>query len=175
MPVNGKIVGSWQSQSLGIEVDIIKINPFMIQRVTKKHALPPRPKYEAKTMSGKVEMHPMDAESALQTPGGIAIWEQYLEDRAEAEAIQNEELTRALFTFGTSVKDKAIPKGWQQTYQTLGIEISEDPNVQRAEYLMMELPGNEVRDLFAEIMKASGVTQEQIAEAEETFRDKIPS
>ena len=58
--------------STGLQIQVKPVDPAFLQRVLRSVEIPKRPTYEAKTFSGRVERHPLDAESAGQTEGGDA-------------------------------------------------------------------------------------------------------
>lgn len=158
-PSIGKMVGQ--------RIKPLRVNPSLVQRVISSVKLPPRPVYETKTFSGRVETHPMDEVSAAQTPGGDGIWQQYLEDKKEANLKRNERLAAVLFSRGT---EYTLPNNqWESEHEALGIEVPTEPGLKRAHFLATELEPEDINDLITEILRLTGVTEDKIKEAEATF------
>ena len=155
----------------GLEIEVKKVDPALIQKVMRGIKMPQRPVYEAKTFSGRMEYHPLDEDSAAQTPGGQAKWDFYQEQLAEAQTEQNDRVIRALFLYGT---DCVIPEnGWAERHEFLGMNVPDDPDMRRAHYLSSELPAEDLAGLTSAIMKMTGVSEEAIADAEAAFRGAI--
>ena len=58
--------------SNGQTIKIRSVSPVLVQKASASVKMPPRPTYTAVTVSGREEIHPLDAESAQQTEGGVA-------------------------------------------------------------------------------------------------------
>lgn len=155
----------------GLEIEIKSVDPALIQRVMRSTPMPPRPVYEAKTFGGRVEFHPLDEESAAQTPGGQGQWDLYQEQLTEAQTEQNDRVIRALFLYGT---DCIVPDdGWVAMHEFLGMNVPTDPEMRRAHYLSSELSAEDLAGVTSAIMKMTGVSEEAIADAEAAFRGAV--
>lgn len=159
--------GEWRS-SKGVVVKIRPVQPLLISKVVASVKIPQTPVYEVRTLGGAIERHPYDADVAAETPGGLTLWNDYLTRRRQAESEQNEKVANALFVFGTHVDD--LPTGWEDMHIAAGIDVPTEANAKRAYWLATELSAYEVTALIKAIMKLSGVTEEEIGEAGDSFR-----
>lgn len=164
---DGAWPGRWVSGK-GVVVKLRPVQPLLVSKVVGSVKIPPVPTYEVKTLGGAIERHPYDADVAAETPGGMTMWNDYLTRRRQAESEQNEKVANALFVFGTHVDD--LPTGWEAMHTAAGMDVPTEENAKRAYWLATELTGAEVTDLIKEIMKLSGVTEEEIGEASDSFR-----
>lgn len=152
----------------GARIEVFKVSPTLVQKVIQSVKLPKRPTYETRTFSGRVEVHPMDEVVAQQTPGYQGLWDQYVEDKAQAEADRNERLASVLLSRGTRY---TLPDtGWVDEHEAMGLEVPTEPNMRRAHYLAVELDPEDLNDLVKEILRLTGITEERIKEAEDSFR-----
>lgn len=155
----------------GLEITLKTVDPSIIQQVMRSVPMPKRPTYEAKTFGGRYETHPLDEESAAQTPGGTAQWEAYQADLVQAQAEQNDRVTKALFMYGT---DCEVPEnGWAAKHEFLGLYVPVEPDMRRAHYLSSELSAEDLGNLITAIMRRTGVSEEAIADAEAAFRSAV--
>lgn len=167
--VNNNHNGPWKEFPLsnGLTVQIHAVNPMLIQKVSGRFKMPKRPTYKATTIGGNIEEHPMDEQSARETPGGLAIWEDYLSEQARISAEQNEAVTQAILVMGAKIDE--LPTGWEEVQGILGVEIPTQPELRKAHYLSTELTPDEMKRLIEEIMALSGVSEAAIKEAENSF------
>lgn len=163
--------GPWRELPLanGLVVKIHAVSPILIQKVSARYQSPKRPTYEAQTVGGNVELHPMDEQSARETPGGLAVWKNYLEEKERAESQQNAAVTQFILAKGTKM-DQLPDDGWEEMQELFGVEIPTNPDLRRAHYLSTELGPDEMKYLIEQIMALSGVSQTAIDEAENSFR-----
>lgn len=151
----------------GERIGVFKVSPSLVQKVIQSVKLPRRPTYETRTFSGRVEVHPMDELVAQQTPGYQGLWDQYVEDKNEAEAERNERLATVLLSRGTRY---TLPTGWEEEHEALGLVLPTEPNARRAHYLSVEMDPADLNDLVKEVLRLTGITEEKIKEAEASFR-----
>lgn len=159
----------------GLKVKLRPVELIKIKNVRDSIKIPKRPVYETRTFSGKTQTLAMDEESAKQVPGGEAIWELYTEDRRQALEEQNDRIMRALFYFGTEIGE--IPDTeWEEEQGIFGVETPTHSNekintrLRWVQYLISECKQKDLIGLSNAIMKVSGVTEEEIQEAEDAFR-----
>lgn len=162
----------------GLIITIVPAKPNLIQKATRSVKVPRRPTYEVKTFGGKIEHYPMDAEAAMETEGGLARWQDYVEQRDDAMAEQNERSVMAIFLSGTRIDDEdtrnaIISDEWEMTYEFLGIDVPEKFELRKAFYLANELDADDLTGLINAIMRTMGVDEATINEAEESFRDSV--
>ena len=150
-----------------IWIKLLEFNPLRIRKAMSKLTIPKRPMYEAVTMGGRKEQHPLDEVSAADNPHDKARWEMYLEERDEAINKRTDAMTLVLFAYGV---DYEIPDTDWETMQTLvGIDIPTDPKLKKVHYLETELDPTDLQGLLAVLTRRFGVTEEEVKEAEETF------
>ncbi len=155
----------------GLKVKVKQIPPMILQKVMSSVSMPERPTYEAKTISGRVEIWPLDAESAKEEPHGEARWNYYQEQLLAKQNEQNERVTLATFLFGTECE---IPEnGWDKKHEFLGLSVPTDPDERRAYYLATELSATDISNLMSKIMGTLQLPEEVIADAENSFRDSV--
>lgn len=159
----------------GLEIELLPVDPMKMKRARDSVRLPKRPTYETRTASGKVETWPLDEVSAEQVPNGKSRWQAYLQDREDALSEQNDKVVNAIFFFGTKIKGE-LPTGWEAAQLAVGIDIPSHPDpaidkeLKKAHYLATELDTSDFRRLLSAIMRRSGASEEDIEEAEGTFR-----
>jgi hypothetical protein len=129
--------------------------------------LPKRPQYEAKTLGGRIERHPLDEVSAKDDPRDQARWESYLEEREEAITKRTDATTLALFAYGC---DFEIPNtGWEVMQELIGIEIPTQPTLRKVHYLETVLEPSDLQGLLSALTRKMGVGEAEVKEAEDTF------
>lgn len=169
----------------GVVVTIKSIQPLLLNKVLRSVKVPKRPTYTTVTVTGKEQEHPMDEESAAETPGGKAMWEYYEEMKEEAQAEQNDRMTTAIFAMGSDFSFSDLPKvrndetgemepwNWEAEHSLLGIDVPAEPRLKKAHLLSTSLEADEISSLTTKIMKKSGVDEEAVKEAEESFRNAV--
>lgn len=152
-----------------IWIRLLDFNPLLIRKAMKSSDLPKRPTYQVKTMGGRVETHPLDAVAAQDDPKDLARWQMYLEDREEAINKRTDNTTMALFAYGT---DFEIPNtGWEEMQELIGIEIPTQTTLRKVHYLETVLDPSDLQGLLAALTKRMGVSEAEVKEAEDSFRD----
>lgn len=160
-----------KGRQAGMQIKLMQVAAMRLNKVMRSVRMPERPTYETKTISGRTQVHAMDEKSAQETEHGKADWEYYRKSLDDAMLEQNEKMILAILLMGTSCE---IPDdGWEQTYEALGLDVPTHPDMRRANYLMTELDPSELTRLINKIMRMSGVSEETIQEAEETFRGEV--
>lgn len=158
--------------STGLKVKVTRVDPMFIQAVVTANPVPRPPTYEVQTVTGRTEVHRMDAVSAKQLENGMSQWQAYLDERAAAQVAQNDRVMKAMFLVGAECE---VPdNGWEKKWKFLGVPVPTDPDERRVFYLMAELPAADVTGLMSAIMRLAGVDEEIVAEAEAAFRNQVP-
>lgn len=175
--VEGEIVSDDSFHTLqngkykGLTIEIRKPDQdFLIrmQKVFSAVKMPKRPKYSARTLSGRFEEHYMDELAAKQTPGGEKQWAEYQDILREAKAEQNEKVALAIMYYGT---DFAPPDtGWEDDQIFLGIEVPQTPEQKKAHFLVSEIDPEDMAAIISKVMRRSGMDEELVKEAEDSFR-----
>jgi len=115
--------------SSGVEVTLKPVDPIFIQSVSSTVKIPKAPFYEVTTISGRTERHKMDAVAAKQLENGQSIWDQYIEERNEAQTEQSNRILRAILYMGTEVE---VPgQDWEKKFRFLGVDIPDDEDERR--------------------------------------------
>ncbi len=159
----------------GMTIECKRIDPVFLQAVISSVTMPEVPTYEAKVgFSGRTETHRMDALSAEQTDGGEETWRKYIEELTAATNAQTEVSLKALFLDGT-VRPEAdfIDREWERRMNIIGVKLLEDPDALWVQYLSMSLTTDDIINLSTKIMRMTGVAEEVIQEAEDSFRDSV--
>jgi hypothetical protein len=150
-------------------IRLIAFNPLLVRKAMKGTELPKRPQYEAKTLGGRIERHPLDEVSAQDDPRDKARWESYLEERDEAITKRTDATTLALFAYGC---DFEIPDtGWEVMQELIGIEIPTQSTLRKVHYLETVLEPSDLQGLLSALTRKMGVGEAEVKEAEDTFRD----
>lgn len=158
----------------GIKIELKRIDPVFLQAVISSVKMPTRPTYTATTVSGRTEEHPMDGESAKQTEGGEQIWESYQDELTRASSLQTERSLRALFLDGTVCpKGEFVDAQWEKRMHIIGVDLPSDPEELWVMYLMMSLSSDDIIRMSSHIMRLTGVDEELIQQAEDSFRDSV--
>lgn len=162
----------------GIRIKLHPVDPMTLKKAQDSVKTPKRPTYMAVTASGKKEEFPLDEVSAEQVPNGRQRWLAYMEDRIEAMGQKNDNLVRTIFYYGTELPD-GMPMDWVEEQAALGMELPShtNPKIQegllRAHYLATHLNKTDLGNLIQAIMRQSGVSEEDIQEAEDSFRGEV--
>lgn len=158
----------------GTRIKLLPVQPMLLNKVMISVAIPKRPTYETKSISGKVQVHPMDEKAAKETPGGETMWMYYQEETESALSEQNNRVVTAIMVMGTEC---VVPQtGWQAKQKALGLDIPEDPDLLRAHYLLTHISDPaELNEIISKIMRLTGVSEEVISQAEGSFQRSVRS
>ena len=156
----------------GLKIKVKRVDPLTIQKVTQSVKMPERPTYKAKTITGAIEEHPiMDMETAEQVDNGINLLTHYNERLQSAQSEQNSKVTNALFFYGA---DFELPGGdWEEEDEFFGLIVPQKLKFKKAYYLSNHLAAEDLVNLISKIMEKTGVGEDIIRQAEETFRSAI--
>ena len=159
----------------GRKINLKRIDPVFLQAVISSVRMPDKPTYEAKVgTAGRVEVHPMDEESAKQTEGGEELWKAYNEELTSQSSKQTERSLRALFLDGTVEPDgEFIDQEWQRKMRIIDMDLPVDTDELWVMYLMMTLQADDIVRISTAIMRLTGVDEELIQQAEDSFRDSV--
>ena len=158
----------------GKKIELKRVDAVFLQSVISSVKMPDKPTYEAKTISGRTEHHLMDEESAKQTEGGEKIWTDYQDELSRASSIQTERSLRALFLDGTVCpKGEFVDAQWEKRMHIIGVDLPSDPEELWVMYLMMSLSSDDIIRMSSHIMRLTGVDEELIQQAEDSFRDSV--
>lgn len=158
----------------GMKIELCRVDPVFLQSVISSVKLPEVPTYTTTTISGRTEVHKMDKEAAEQTEGGKEAWEKYQEELARASSEQTERSLRALFLDGTvPPTGEFIDREWERKMNIIGVKLPDDPIELWVMYLMMALTSDDIIRMSSHIMRLTGVDEELIQQAEDSFRDSV--
>lgn len=158
----------------GLEVKIRQSSPDFLMKMQKVFGavkMPQRPKYQARTLTGRMEEHYMDETAAKQTPGGEKQWKEYKELLVEAKTQQNDRVGLAIMYYGV---DFVPPEtGWEDEQSFLGIEVPQIPEQKKAHFLNSELDPEDMAAIISKVMRSAGMDEGLVKEAEDSFRSAI--
>jgi len=157
----------------GVVVKFRRVNKMRMGMVQKSFKMPERPKYMVKTASGKEEWWPMDAQVAAETPGDAAKWEAYTEQRSDIEDKHNTAIMNVIFVYGTSFRIPEDDTEWMSIYTQMGAPVPTDEDVLKVDYLMYHITDEQLEHLVKTVTSMSGVSEESIQIAEDSFRDPV--
>jgi len=91
-----------------------------------------------------------------------------------ASSLQTERSLRALFLDGTvRPRGAFIDADWERRMRIIGVDLPSDPEELWVMYLMMSLSSDDVIMMSSRIMRLTGVDEEVIQQAEDSFRDSV--
>lgn len=153
----------------GLTLTLRRVEPGFLQKIMRSVPSPKRPTYRTRTATGREEEFPLDEISARERPEDAMRWKAYKDDYELANMERSEKVANALYIFGIEPFD--LPdNGWEQKYELVGVSVPVNPEMRRAFYIASEATVEEQTKIVQEISRLSGVSQEAIAEAEDTFR-----
>lgn len=156
--------------SRGFEITFQPIPQMLIDRVRTSHKLPEPPYYEIKTLTGAIEKHAHD-ETTLETDADRAAWADYQRQLAETNEHINRSFMRLVFLRGIEIE---MPQDdtWVREQKLLGITIPDDPLERKLHWIETEVIAtvDDADRITRGALEASGVPQEALAQAEDTFR-----
>lgn len=167
----------------GKEVHYQSVSPIEIQEIRLalmkqaqqdgKQTEPP--KYTIRVGDAE-QSFPHDEKSILdpKTPQAEKdLWEKYLKDTSETEAEINERISSLVYGEGAVID--AIPTEWEERRKWKGLDVPENPYDKKVKYVLSELlkTPEDLQGFVIAVMKLSmsGVGQEVVNAAEETFRN----
>lgn len=171
--------------STGKKVIIHPVSPIFMQNATKaimnkwieeNGEFPEVPTYEAVVGEGESAetiVYKYDQESIVDgTPEEQQAYEDYIQtmsDYSDHESIRTAEI---LMRRGIELE---YPKGWEDDYKAIGMEIPEDPYEKKIYFIENECIGtpSDYADLIQAIMSMTGVDMGLVEEALDGFRDNI--
>jgi len=168
----GKDAPKTFTSEAGLEIEIKAVDPIFVQSVLRSVRMPPKPTYTTHTSSGREETFEMDEKAAEQTEGGKELWKSYQTALNEATQEQADRSMRAVFFEGTVSQAVADPS-WERKMRIIGIQPSFDKDERWVDYLLMSLSMDDVISLANAIMAVTGVDEELIEAAEESFRGSL--
>ena len=156
--------------SRGIELQFKPVPQMLIDRVRLAHKLPDPPTYEIKSITGAVEKHFHD-ETTLETDEDRAAWSAYIAERDAALVEANRAFMRLVFLRGVEC-EMPSDDTWAREQRLMGIDVPTDALEKRLHYLETEVvaTAQDADAIVRGVLEASGVPQEALAQAEDTFR-----
>lgn len=158
----------------GLKINLRKIDLWYVQHVSNSIEMPEVPTYKVQVgFKGREEEYPLDAEVAKELPEYGPIWRKYIRDRNDALSRQSELVMRAMFHLGTEQPNNWYDPEWERQQRIIGIKLPSEQDELWLEYLISILDQEEKEELLNAITKLSGVSEEMIREAEESFLDSL--
>lgn len=154
---------------------------IFIQQVIHDVKMPETPTYEVQ-IGTRTKSYPLDAEVIKQTEDPLEkarlrrLWLQYQSDLTDASMELTVRSTGAVFYEGTVPDEDMIEADdkWAKKVKISGWTIPEDLEERWVFYLQTSLKESDTKDLSAAVVrKTGGASEEDIAAAEELFRDNV--
>lgn len=158
--------------SMGYKIEINPIPPFLMDKATQGVVYPEKPMYEVETAGGEIEYHPHD-ETTLANDADRAIWDAYQSALTAAQEQENEGMMRIMLLKGIGVEMQGEAfEDWLEEQEFLGIEVPKGKSARKVHYIESEILGNndDIAEIMTRIVAASGVSQEVVDSAKESFR-----
>lgn len=151
--------------------------PLAVQRIANSVDFPSVPTYTVELASGDTETHDHD-ETTLDTPEDHAAWEKYIEEQDAADDKQTEMLLKAILVKGVEVKisDEELEE-WLEELEVIGLELPKNKKDQQLAYLETEIIATtyDAQQIMEIVMELTGVSEEDIEDARDSFRDTMES
>lgn len=159
--------------SRGKKVKILGLSQLLLDKIRGSVPDPERPTYTATTVAGKVETHFHD-ETTLQSDEDRAMWDAYLKAKQDAQNTLKERLVRAILMKGIEV-DAPTDDGWFEMQEFLGLTVPTNGLERAYDYICTEVIGNgdDLTTIMEMVMRATGVPEEALAEAQASFRSAM--
>lgn len=161
--------------SNGHTVTIQAVPPFLLDKVLGSVKYPDPPTYEAVTAGGEKEIHEHD-DTTVQTDEEKAALAKYKRDLANAKLHENEMMMNAMFLKGIEVDmDSVSFQDWVDEQEFLGIELPKGKPALKVHYISTEILGdlNDLTKIMGLIMSKSGVAEEVVAAALNSFQNSV--
>ena len=163
--------------SFGVRIRLKPVDAIFIQTVIRSVKDPEKPTYTQYIGFNKrpTEVEIKDKETAEQVEGGIELWTRYVEEREEASSDRTDRSLRAIFMSGTEVPDDDdwVTEKWLNKIDFIGIDLPEEREHAWVIYLLTNHEGEEILALSQKIMRLTGVPEDIIASAEDTFQSSV--
>jgi len=160
--------------SLGVRIPVRPISPTLFNRVMHSVKTPDPPTYEVEIAGGGTQTFAHDEDSIKGDPEAEKVWREYIEATNQAEAERNLRVLRLVILKGTALE---MPKDdeWSELQTYLGLAVPEDPVERYIHYLETEALGDQddISGLMAAVGRAMGVSQEEIDQSVESFRNNL--
>ena len=154
----------------GQELTLLPVGRRFVQQILSKPEMPKKPTYEAKTVSGHVEVHEHD-EKSVETDEEKAEWLDY--QIAQKEVMDERLSNLTMFLLIEGVADDPPPLDeWSVNLKRWGLEVPDDSEELKAFWLENEAcPGESMGGLMARLFQAAGLADEEgAAQLESLFR-----
>lgn len=189
---NGKVIITLSS---GYKVEVIGMPQTLIEKIRAGTKHPPVPTYAAPTVTdpdarlphehrmvairrwnSKTEQNETvdELKSTLETAEDRAAWDAYkeacaVEDRRIAALITNAMIFRGIKVFGEP------EPGWDDIQKMLGVTIPDNQSERWMHWVSTEVIRTEqdIRQIFIECLKSTGMTEEQLNELTASFRNQV--
>lgn len=157
----------------GTKIQLKDVDPLFINSAINSVTYPKLPTYEVKLASGRIEKYPMDEKVAEQSPELKPLWDEYVKEMQRAQGEQMTRMTRAIILDGTVIPDEWEDRTWERRMRIVGIPLPEDPEERWVMYLESKMTTPESVALTGKIMRRTGVPEEMITAAEDSFRGAL--
>ena len=172
----------FHTTSTGKTVEIVGIDPMLLDSIRESIDWPEHPQYSIKIGTSE-EWHDLDEKVVKQEveAGNIDLAQEYQalldgHKRAlvDANALLNTRVTRAILTKGIKV-DVENDEDWADTQEFLGVGAGKNKLQRKYDYIVSQVIGidTDLYDLMEKVMAHTGVSQEHLDTARSMFRDPV--
>lgn len=163
--------------SEGVKIRLKPVDVLKVQTTIRSVEDPPRPTYIEYIGFNKRpnEVEIKDEETAKQVENGEELWRAYQEALDDASSKRTDKSLRIIFLTGTEVPDNDdwVTEKWLAYMDFMGLEIPEIREYAWVTYLLTNYSGEEILQLSQKIMRLTGVPEEILQVAEETFQSAV--
>lgn len=160
-----------------VKIRLKPVDPLFVQTITRSVVEPKKPTYTEYIGFNKrpQEVEMRDKETAEQIEGGLERWKEYEEARDNADSERMDRSLKAIFMSGTEVPDNDdwVTDKWLGRMEFLGIPIPESREYAWVLYILTNYNAEEILAISQKIMKLTGLSEEDLAIAEETFQPAV--
>lgn len=159
----------------GTVLDLKDIDALLLSAAMNTVEVPELPTYDVTLASGRVVQYPMDKEVAEQSPELQPVWDTYVYDQALAANTQMRIMTNTIMLDGVKRPPDWIDAVWERKLKLMGARLPADPDERWLLYLRSKMNLTQILELTAKVMRRTGVPEEYISAAENSFPDQVPN
>ena len=163
--------------SSGLQVILTGLPPLVPQRIDSSIDYPDKPTYEVETASGDIETFEHDADT-LENDEDKEAWDKYIDGMSAAETELTEKLLYAVLLECVELEDYEEQFAlWKKKQGLMKIELAEDEEENKFYFMQTEVfhEQDDIGEILTIVMSLTGVSVEDLAEARDSFPDKVES
>lgn len=155
-------------------IELKPVSQFKIDTLRSSKVEPLPPTYEVKTVTGDVQVFPLD-ETIATNKDRLPEWNSYLSEKKKLEAEYAKKFLELMIWEGTEVTVPDIESEWQKSNDYFGIVIPDNIVARKMFYVTNEILATQedVGNLLAEILTVSKIDEEVVDKLRASFRVAI--